>query len=58
MRVAALYGIHGNLPALAAVLEELDALPIDQVMVGGDVASGPMPAKVDRLARLSALIGR
>jgi putative phosphoesterase len=39
VRVAALYDIHGNLPALEAVLGELDA---DLVVVGGDVAPGPL----------------
>jgi putative phosphoesterase len=42
VRVAALYDIHGNLPALEAVLEEVDT---DLVVVGGDVAAGPMPAE-------------
>jgi putative phosphoesterase len=43
--VAALYDIHGNLPALAAVLAEVDALGVDAIVAGGDVASGPMPAE-------------
>jgi predicted phosphodiesterase len=51
--VAALYDIHGNLPALDAVLTELHADPPDAVVVGGDVAAGPMPLAV--LARLRAL---
>ena len=39
MRVAALYDVHGNLPALEAVLAEV---PDDAViLVGGDVAMGP-----------------
>ena len=42
MRVAALYDIHGNLPALEAVLEDLRHASVDQVMVGGDVFPGPM----------------
>src|SRR4051794_40957100 len=50
MRVAALYDIHGNLPALEAVLGELDA---DLVVVGGDVAPGPMVGEV--LDRLGAI---
>jgi putative phosphoesterase len=50
MRVAALYDIHGNLPALEAVLAEAEA---DLVVVGGDVAPGPMVGEV--LDRLSAL---
>jgi putative phosphoesterase len=50
-RVAALYDIHGNLPALEAVLAEVgDA---DVVVVGGDFSRGPMPVEtVDRLRGL------
>ena len=51
--VAALYDIHGNLPALDAVLAELRREPPDAVVVGGDVAAGPMPREV--LARLREL---
>jgi len=43
MRVAALYGIHGNLPALEAVLEDLRQMEVDRVVVGGDVVPGRMP---------------
>ncbi len=48
MRVAALYDIHGNLPALEAVLAEVDA---DIVVVGGDVVGGPFPAETVELLR-------
>ena len=41
-RVAAVYDIHGNLPALEAVLEEIRAAGVDHVVVGGDVLPGPM----------------
>ena len=43
MRVAAIYDIHGNLPALEAVLDEIRGEGVDQVVVGGDVVPGPMP---------------
>ena len=43
MRVAALYDIHGNLPALDAVLQEVRLAGVDRVVVGGDVLPGPMP---------------
>jgi putative phosphoesterase len=43
MRVAAIYDIHGNLPALEAVLAEIRQADVDQVVVGGDVLPGPMP---------------
>ncbi len=43
MRVAAIYDIHGNLPALEAVLAEIRRSSVDLVVVGGDVLPGPMP---------------
>jgi predicted phosphodiesterase len=54
MRVAAIYDVHGNLPALDAVLAELDAEgAADVVLVGGDVAAGPLPgATLERLRGL------
>src|SRR5438477_1456645 len=42
MRVAALYDVHGNLPALEAVLDEVHHAHVDRVIVGGDVVVGPM----------------
>jgi predicted phosphodiesterase len=42
-RVAALYDIHGNLPALEAVLQEVRDAGVDRIVVGGDVLPGPMP---------------
>ena len=42
MRVAALYDIHGNLPALEAVLEDVRAVGVDLIVVGGDICPGPM----------------
>ncbi len=52
-RVAAIYDVHGNLPALEAVLSELVRVGPDLVVVGGDAASGPMPVEVlDRLEGL------
>jgi len=46
MRIAALYDIHGNLPALEAVLADIRFENADLVIVGGDVVPGPMPAEV------------
>lgn len=43
MRVAAIYDIHGNLPALEAVLDEIRAAQVDRIIVGGDLVPGPMP---------------
>jgi predicted phosphodiesterase len=42
MRVAALYDIHGNLPALEAVLAEISRLGVDRIVVGGDLVPGPL----------------
>ena len=53
MRIAALYDIHGNLPALDAVLAEVDLLDVDAIVVGGDVVPGPMMAET--VARLRSL---
>lgn len=52
-RIAALYDIHGNLPALEAVLGELGDLGVDGIVVGGDVLPGPLPRET--LERLFGL---
>lgn len=53
MRVAVLADIHGNLPALDAVLRDVEAAGVDAVVLNGDIADGPMPAQtLDRLAGL------
>src|SRR5437762_8935945 len=43
MRVAALYDVHGNLPALEEVLRDVRRERVDEIVVGGDVLPGPMP---------------
>jgi predicted phosphodiesterase len=53
MRVAALYDIHGNLPALNAVLHDVRHARVDRVVVGGDVFPGPLCNEA--LARLREL---
>jgi predicted phosphodiesterase len=53
MRVAALYDIHGNLPALDAVLDEIHRIGVERIVVGGDVLPGPMPGET--MARLLEL---
>jgi predicted phosphodiesterase len=50
-RVAALYDVEGNLPALDAVLAEVEREGADVVVCGGDLVVGPSPDEVfDRLA--------
>jgi predicted phosphodiesterase len=51
MRVAAIYDIHANLPALEAVLEDIRQAGVDQIVVGGDVLPGPMPRETLALLR-------
>src|SRR5437879_4616170 len=48
MRVAAIYDIHANLPALEAVLQDIRQAEVDQIVVGGDVLPGPMPRETIR----------
>ncbi|HYJ05447.1 MAG TPA: metallophosphoesterase family protein [Chthoniobacterales bacterium] len=43
MHVAALYDIHGNLPALEAVIADVRAANVEMIVVGGDVLPGPLP---------------
>jgi len=54
--VAVLYDIHGNLPALEAVLVDADQAGAERYVLGGDYALfGPWPAEtVDRLRQLDA----
>ena len=50
MKVAALYDIHGNLPALDAVLAKVED---ELILVGGDAVMGPWPSET--LERLRSL---
>ena len=43
MRIAAIYDVHGNLPALDAVLREIEQEKVDLILVGGDIVWGPFP---------------
>lgn len=56
MRVAALFDVHGNLPALEAVLADPRLAAADVVVSGGDLVAGPLPA--ESLDALEALGGR
>ena len=58
MPVAGLFDIHGNLPALEAVLEDVRRAGVDQIVIGGDVVPGPMPREtLDRLLSLDPPAG-
>jgi diadenosine tetraphosphatase ApaH/serine/threonine PP2A family protein phosphatase len=54
--LAILYDVHGNLPALDAVLEDADAAGADRYVLGGDEAAfGAWPVEVvERLDSLAA----
>ena len=59
MRVAALHDVHGNLPALEAVLAEVASLEVDRIVCGGDVVAGPFPREcLELLLRHEALFLR
>jgi putative phosphoesterase len=52
LRVAALYDVHGNLPALEAVVAEVEREGVDTILFGGDIASGPpQPRETIELVR-------
>jgi predicted phosphodiesterase len=53
MRVAALYDVHGNLPALEAVLDDVRRERVDATVIGGDAVAGPFP--VETFERLVSL---
>src|SRR5262245_33614805 len=53
MRIAALFDIHGNIPALEAVLADVRAAGVDRIVVGGDIVVGPMTREA--LAAMRAL---
>ena len=42
-RVAVICDIHGNLPALEAVIAEIRQAEVERILVAGDVLPGPMP---------------
>jgi predicted phosphodiesterase len=51
-RIAVLADVHGNVPALEAVLEDLSGQAVDEVLVGGDlVGRGPEGGAVVRRIR-------
>jgi putative phosphoesterase len=53
MKVAALYDVHANLPALEAVLAEVERERVDVIVLGGDCVHGPQPRET--LERLHGL---
>jgi putative phosphoesterase len=53
MRLGLISDLHGNLPALEAVLAELDEAGVDELVCLGDIAPGPQPRETT--ARLREL---
>jgi diadenosine tetraphosphatase ApaH/serine/threonine PP2A family protein phosphatase len=56
MRFAAIADVHGNYPALEAVIADIRAQGIDEIVNLGDMASGPLDARrtMDMLMALDA----
>jgi putative phosphoesterase len=50
-RVAVLSDVHGNAPALRAVLAEIGRADVDLIVFGGDLTWGPLPAETFELVR-------
>ena len=60
-RLAFLSDVHGNLPALQAVLQELREADVETVYVCGDLLLGgqqPLEVLIDRFFALSILIAK
>jgi predicted phosphodiesterase len=51
MRLAILADVHGNLPALEAVLEDVNKYNVDRILVAGDVTGGPQSQEAIELLR-------
>jgi predicted phosphodiesterase len=51
VRVATLYDVEGNIPALDAVLVELESVRPDAIVFGGDLFCGAQPVEVVDRAR-------
>ncbi|MHA2127819.1 MAG: metallophosphoesterase family protein [Promethearchaeota archaeon] len=59
MKLAVLADIHGNLPALNAVMEEIEIEGVSHILVAGDILGGPCPVEViRRLITLNACMIR
>jgi putative phosphoesterase len=51
MRLAVLADTHGNLPALEAVLADIERYDVDHIVVAGDLVGGPKPVETVHLLR-------
>ena len=50
-KVAVISDVHGNAPALAAVLTEIESEDVDLIVSCGDLTWGPLPEETYQLAR-------
>ena len=51
MRVAALYDVHANVPALEAVLADVERERVGTIVFGGDLTWGPEPSEALTIVR-------
>ncbi len=50
-RTAVVSDLHGNVPALRAIIREIDEVEVDAVVCCGDIVSGPLPGETLDLLR-------
>lgn len=55
MRIAAIGDVHGNLPALEAVMDEINKEDVDGIVVCGDTIAGPLPTETLALLQESRI---
>jgi predicted phosphodiesterase len=59
MRLAILADVHGNLPALEAVLDDIKKQSVARILVAGDLTGGPQSQEaIERLRSLNAWVIR
>jgi len=51
VRVAALYDVHANVPALEAVLADVERERVNTIVLGGDLTWGPEPSEALTIVR-------
>lgn len=57
MMIAVFSDVHGNMPALEAIISELDKENVERILVAGDLIGGPNPNEaIELLKSLGCII--